>query len=168
MENINLIRKIAWEFHYKTGIPYDELFAEATANYLEAQFTYGTPKKQKGRKLGHKACPSHYAWIHMHNRLINFCIQEKRLTYMEIEYMERITHPTHFFELYDSFPHDCQEVVNIVLQSRQEFARLMPKEARGLVVERLREIGWPWSRIWDSIREIKHILNETPENCILN
>ena len=161
MENINLVRKIAWEFHYKTGIPFKELLSEAITLYLESQLTRGKVKK------GINNSP-YYSWVCIRNGLINFCIKEQSLKYLEIDYLQKGTNPIPFFELYDSFPAYCQEIIDIILKSRQEFACLMPKEARGLVVEKLRELGWSWSKIWDSIREIKQVLYETPQNCILN
>ena len=36
MENINLIRKIAWSFHFTTGLEWDDLFQEAALAYLVA------------------------------------------------------------------------------------------------------------------------------------
>ena len=44
MNDINLIRKIAWSFEATTNVDFDELFCEAALGYLEAIKKYDPTK----------------------------------------------------------------------------------------------------------------------------
>jgi len=71
MENLNLIRKLAWTFAQKTNQEYEELFSEAALAYCEALQTFDP-------EAGVKATT--YAWNCMKNHLINYCKKEYQLT----------------------------------------------------------------------------------------
>lgn len=158
MENINLIRKIAWSFHYTTGIQFEELLSEATLAYLEAEQEFDEVAKTK---------KSTYAYFRMKNRLINFCKDEQKVKFMPgADLREGGTEQTPFFEIMDSLPQNCQQLADIVLKSKVDFLAMPPKDARGMIVEELREHGWSWSKIWDSMRDMKQNLNSIPENSI--
>jgi len=44
MDNLNLVRKIAWNFHYKTHLNRNDLFQEAYLAYYKAMKTYDPSK----------------------------------------------------------------------------------------------------------------------------
>lgn len=182
MENINLVRKIAWDFHHRTNISFEELLSEATLAYLEAERTYDI-KKERGRRNWHQTF--------IKNALINFCKKEQayhlsldvftespeapnnvdsvgsghnRGLYLQQNKLK--TNPTLFFELYDELSLGGQEITNMILKDKMKYITTPPKEARGLLVAKLRKQGWTWEKIWDSIREIKLVLKNTPENCL--
>jgi hypothetical protein len=186
MENINLVRKIAWEFHYTTGVEYKELFSEAKTLYLEAEKRLDTTCKAK---------KSVFLWKCMRNGLINFCEREQKMqvmltkpktntnflnnlgcSYLEMTSMlpifdnvldtvNQVQQPEVFFEFYEALPKNCQDLADIVLKNPTRYAMVNPKSARGLVVERLRAKGWAWSKIWDAMRDFKAVLRELPEEC---
>ncbi len=149
MENINLIRKMAWSFHSTTGISYDELFSESALAYYEAKEKYTPEMKTK---------LTTWAFMIIKNRLINFCKSEKMATYLQLDnvndnYITEYTEP--FFELYDELSNTSKIITDEILNNRQVYSTELPKTARGEIVIKLREKGWSWPKIWDSIRTIK-------------
>jgi hypothetical protein len=164
MENIKLAYKLAWSFHFTTGIESEELISEATFHYLKAEATYDEERKRSN------TTKSQYLYSCIYHGLIDFCKQQNQLP-KHHEKQDKVdcysTNPTPFFELYDSFPKHCKVLADIVLQNPIKFAQLPPKEARGLAVKIMRKRGIAWSQVWDSIRDLKTILNETEENCII-
>lgn len=176
MKNLNLIRRIAWSFHYTTGIEYDELFSLGSLAYAESMLSY---KKGRGTtKLSHSRNV-------ITNRLNDFCKKErtrKKTTFFVLEnkspdFLETIAIQ---FGLKDylveikfeedsssAFTEDMFVIIKIILNNPTDFVELSPKIARGKIVDILRDIGWSWSRIWDNIRLMKSTLNEMEIGSIL-
>lgn len=70
MENIGLIREIAWSFHKTTGIDWGDLFQEAALAYLEAYPKYDSTKGKV----------TTYMWHVMNSRLVDFIRKERTQT----------------------------------------------------------------------------------------
>ena len=156
MEDINLIRKIAWSFHKTTGVDFQELVSEGITCYYESLQTY---RPDKG------LCKSTYIYHCVTKNLINFCKSEQR--YVLDCFINPVTNPTPFFELADEFSGDTKFILNLIMDYKQDFAGIPGKTARGRLVKSLRHQGWTWSRIWDGIRNFKSTLNENPNLCII-
>jgi RNA polymerase sigma factor (sigma-70 family) len=189
MENLNLIKSVAWSFHQTTGVRMDELISEATLAYLEACRTHD-PEKSK---------VTTWAYYHMRSRLIDFIKKEKRYRLIldafdgdESQYERQNIHETgsmvkiqksqsdqfldeihdliscQFADPFDSplndimkaLPEQGKQLVKLILESPEDYSIYKPKKARGLIVKMLREKGWSWGMIWDQIRNLKIVLNE--------
>lgn len=176
MKDLNLVRRIAWSFHYTTGIEYDELFSLGSLAYAESLISY---KKGKGT-----TSLSHSRNV-ITNRLNDFCKRErtrKQKTYFVLEdksldFLENLAiqfgmddylSEIEFTEdASSSFTTDMRVIIQIILSSPEDFVQLSPKIARGKIVDILRTYGWSWSRIWDNIRSMKSTLNEMEIGSIL-
>jgi len=151
-EHINIVADIAWSFHYTTGLPFDELFAEGCLHYWEAIFTYDRCHGEKFTTYVHKI---------VELRLIDYSKEEDK-------YKQLFSHsaadkgytPVH--EYWEWFKPDIQTIVDIVRNSNGEISGVPPKMARGVIRRELREQGWSWPRIWNAIRETKQMVYETP------
>ena len=172
MENINLIRKIAWSFFNKTGFDYEELFAEASLAYCKALESYD---EDKNTKL------TTYAYQLMKNRLKNFIKKEynyigKKTSMTESKFsnfdeedstLEDWSVPDNTMEsgidfnfAMNKLSSDAKEVFEMIKGKPHEYLCKPSKNARGDIYRELREHGWSWSRIWDTFSEIKNCLNE--------
>ena len=161
-ENLMLmVYKISWSFYNTTGINIEELIGEAKLTAMEACLRY---EKGKAEHL------STWVYKRVTNHLINFTKHEKRYCIPDpsfYDFNNIQTTPNAFFEMKDAMPTDCKFIVELVLYNRHKLAGLVPKAGRGEIVKMLRQEGWSWPRIWDSIRKMKATLNEMPENCII-
>lgn len=87
MQDINLIRKMAWSFSKTTNAEYEELLSEAAIAYLEALESYD-PSKSK---------LSTWTWRIMRNRLADFTAKETK-----VENRERTVNELEYRTLYGS------------------------------------------------------------------
>jgi len=159
MTNLNLIRKVAWSFHKTTGLPFEELFSEASLAYAEA---FSSFDPQKNIKF------STWAYKNMRQHLINFVKREYSFYsfHLPVEESELLSqyernNPIAMMEFRDwlkRLPSDLQTIAETVLEDSSP--NLPPKKEKGKVIKKLREKGWSWPRIRNGIRGMKEVLNE--------
>ena len=163
MNNINLVRKVAWDFSKTTGIEFEELFGEASIAYTIAIQSYDKTKKTKLTTWATKVMKQH---------LTNFCKKQEADMKATCELDENIDmelsktnenktlHKMIFEEWKESLPTDLQTLCDIVF-TKDNIIMKTPKATRGKIIKNLREEkGWTWARIWDSIRNMKVAINE--------
>ena len=166
MENLNLIRKIAWSFHNTTGIDYEELFSEASLAYCEALRTHDPEKSSL----------STWAWTHMNLALTIFSKKEKCAAIPFSTFGEDISFgytqmTDKFSEFLTDLPADCKYIANEILDNEYRYTgqspnmkrskTVQPKFARGKLYRTLRTRGWAWSKIWSGFKNMRAALNET-------
>jgi RNA polymerase sigma factor (sigma-70 family) len=155
MENLNLIRKIAWSFHQSTGIDYNELFSEACLAYYEALPSFNQEKSSL----------SYYSWMVMTSQLKNFIKKEKKqkCIYLEDRLPKNYVcyQQTPFSDIFNSLTPSCQELVTFILQHIDLIPdEIPPKLARGKITKLLRQNGWKWQKIESSMKKLKIELNK--------
>ncbi len=197
IENMEMIHRLAWSFHFTTGLDLDDLVGEASLAYCEALNTFDSTKDVK---------MTTYAYKRIQNRLIDFSRKEKQVQCVSLDcfqsreddYDELGMTPTQAtydksefivsgyernFNIEDLFPSGkCREVVDMLIEmitTPAEFLyrttntiqrvevnptpidfNLPPKMIRGQIVKMLRERGWTHSTIWDTMAQIKFVINE--------
>ena len=163
VNDLNLVRKVAWSFTRTTGQEFDELFSEAALAYLEALKRYDPEK----------ASFSTWAVKFMTNQLISFCAKEEAYSQF-FEFSDTTTLGQEnqerdylFKEWIVSLPHDLQLICKIIFSAPSEILAESPKASRGRLIRKLRECGWSWVRIWDGVREMKRALNENGHFSII-
>jgi len=173
MDNINLIRRIAWSF-YKTSkingagksIEWGDLFGEACLAYLKAIQSY-KPGDAKETTFAYQA---------MKNRLITFCNKELKYQFLlqkdkgvfnwadliaetpEYEFFERSFTSLPRSDVFKAFSQDTRTIINLVLREPQKYA-VPPRTVLGKIRKRLQGKGWGESRINESIRVLKKELS---------
>ena len=149
----NLICKLAWSFHHTTGIEFEELKSEATLAYWEARHSFNP---ERGVKL------ITWAYTLIKNRLVTFCKQERRMITMDEfpEYLQPGFTPKylHDFDVDMLFTGDAREVVELVLEGNLNLNQA-PKLVRGALSRTLFSKGWTQTQVWNSIREVKSVIN---------
>ena len=153
MDNLGLIRKIAWSFHKSTGLDWDDLFQEAALAYLECLQRYD-PTRGK---------ITTYMWQVITCRLLNYIKNEAKysqpLSSME-DRIREVDTPVEFSSLLDHLSLEAREITRIILKEQERYIQNTPEEARKEIAKTLRRQGWSWKRIWCGIQDLKLAFTE--------
>ena len=150
MENINLIRKIAWSFHNTTGYDWDDLFQEAALAYCIALKRYN-PSRGK---------LTTYMWRTISNHLQLFITYQNKWNDKTISIEDAlISKPTTNPSFLDSLGREARDIVDVILSSPAEFDALDPKKALKTVMNKLRGKRWSAKKIEQGVKELKVVLN---------
>ena len=159
MKNLNLIRKIAWDFNRSTSLEFEELFGEASLAYVIAMQSYNPNKKTKLTTWATKIMKQH---------LINFCKKQQYEKNIFTSWNENL-HPIYknryeqkmaVEEWQAVLSPDLQTICTILLTDKTINSKT-PKATRGKIVNKLRkEKEWTWERIWTNFRNMKIAINQ--------
>ena len=167
----------------------DELFSEATLAYVEACQSHDPQKSKLTTWAYHHMRSRLIKFCKQEKRyklILDSCpdiVQYERQNLYESGSMSKIgkgeadqfidqIHELLFSPFVDPFdfplqdilkqlPEQGRELVKLILESPEDYPIDKPKKARGMVVKMLRAHGWSWGMIWDQIRILKTILNES-------
>ena len=157
MNDINLIRKLAWNFYHRTvDIEYDDLFQEATLTYYEALPLYDESK----------GALSTYMFHCIKNHLGNYCTNEQK--HSAKGYQENLETKTRENFLTSGYTEEnflipkytglMREVVEMIINDPEEDYNYGPKKCWGIIVRKLREEKkWKWDLIRATMRDMKAI-----------
>lgn len=160
MENLNLLKKIAWSFHSSTGLDWNDLFQEAYLAYLYALTTY---KPESGAHL------STFIWKHVSNQLTTYYNKEKRMEGSQLEinpstdktkknFTAWVSDDPVFPEMFlESLTTDSQEIVEIIMTSMLKFVRMDRRSAKQRIINVLKNRGWSMTRIYYAFRNIRSV-----------
>jgi RNA polymerase sigma factor (sigma-70 family) len=152
MENINLIRHIAWSFHHTTGIDYQELFSEACLAYCEALQSF---KPEKGKL-------NNYATTIMHNKLKTFISREKYHGVKKATFPELPTNQIMVHEFIENLPEYVKQFASLVLDNLEEVEDFhTPRIARREIFEALHNQGMKKADIHYNFKQLKIALQNT-------
>ncbi len=141
-----MLYKLSHSFHNTTGIELNELLSEATVLYYESKKTFDP---EKGMKF------TSWAYRIIYNGLCDFCRREKiHRIYDEQVEQGRTEKP--FWELQEQLSENAKQVVDYLLNNAIDLTP-PPRLVRGDLTRFLREKGWKFQEIWDTMRELKAI-----------
>jgi hypothetical protein len=106
MEDINLIRKVAWSFHETTGLEWNELFQEAALAYLEAKGNYD-PKRGK---------LSTYVWNCIVSRLRTYLKKEQEYHCPLCDIDEVLNNGITYNFFWQYLPKELYDKVDIIME----------------------------------------------------
>jgi len=165
MEDINLIKKIAWLFHETTGIEFEELFAEAALAYCEGlkngKHPYNPTKGSMSTHMWYritnhlkdylKKQPAYkYAY---HNKDLVDPTKTPHLEYVDIQYTER---PITQIPFWEALNKEAQEIANIVLFKPKTYLKYnRQSDAVERVKQVLKDKGWSNKKIEYGITNLK-------------
>lgn len=147
VENINLIRKLAWSFHKSTGIDWNDLFQEASLAYLEALRTYDPAK---GKITTH-------AWHTISNQLKTYIERERRVNPPCLDLEEARHVSLSYTWLWESLPVETHDVVGVILDNPEKLIGLDLKDARVKLRMILNQEGFSREEIRGAIRVLKKV-----------
>ena len=163
MENINLIRSIAWSFCKTMNhqIDWEELFSEACLSYLEAMQSYDPEKSCKET-----------TWVYycIRDTLSRFCQNETRYLKnkeLELDWKNNIITQTPEYEYFErsfrsiprsdefkAFSKETRTIINLVMRDPLKYA-VPPKKAVGKIRRNLEERGWTIHKINVALKVLK-------------
>jgi hypothetical protein len=148
MENINLLRKIAWNFHKSTGLDWDDLFSEAVNAYYQVLDDY-EPSKGK---------ITTFLWIGVSNGLKNYLKKQKGieepLTSLEdggVYYLPA-NNPIPFWE---SLTQEAQGIANMILTYANTFINIPPEDIDDFIFFIMRKQSWSDNKIKVGLHDLK-------------
>ena len=144
-----MLKSLAQSFSGSTGIPFEELLAEANLAYCEALIKFDTSKGAK---------ESTYVYRVVQNALIDFCKKEKRQNFSEITQDIPMEEQQAWEEIETQFIGLAKKVVEVVLK-KDDFEGTS-RAMRNQVVCYLRNEGWNWENVWEGMKETKLIVNQ--------
>ena len=147
MENIDLIRKIAWSFQRTTGLEWDDLFQEAAVAYLEAERKYDPARHTKFTT---------FAYIKMRSALLNYLKRERQYrdpvcSFEDIKY----DRPVIYTPIIDCLPDDAIAVAERILSCPRKFCVMTLGEIAPRMVRVTRRNGWSSARVIQAIHDIR-------------
>lgn len=160
MEDMGLIRKIAWSFHRTTGLPVDELIGEASLAYAEVLSKYD-PARGK---------ISTYMYPRIRSWLIDYCAAQKNHSHDPLPDCldtglsvpdTNTAGPENRIAFKQTLQGSSEEVKYLAWMIFQSPGGFVGHACRGRVKDKLRENGWTWSMIWRTFSEVKELLKET-------
>lgn len=151
---INLLRHLAWSFHYSTGVDWKELYSEAVTCYFE---TINQFDKNKGKK------ESVWVYLCVRNGLINFCKEEKKHCIrkdIEEVWDQCVYFQQESFEISEQFSPDSKFIIEMVLSNPERYEETGHRKAQGQISRDLYDLkGWKYTRVWESVRVLRKELN---------
>ena len=150
MENINLIRKVAWNFTQTTKLEFDDLFQEAAYAYCKALDTYNPDK----------GAISTHVFVCMQNHLKNYIKKQiKDEVYIE-DLGYSIDKPEETFEdILEQLSPTASDMVEIILGNVGDYIFTTQKKAKQKLVSNLKNSKWSRKNIWSGISELKLMFN---------
>ena len=164
MDELNLIRKIAWSYTRGTSLEFDDLFSEAYLAYLE----------NTGRYDPKRGSRSTFIWNVVTSRLNNILkvarkapLPEACLDFVELDQYEAQNVPgpeqaylakERWRELVMRMSPEARIICSILANGDTYLQTDKPRQCRGAIVRELRSRGWSHSRIWATIAELKELL----------
>lgn len=158
VENINLCRKLAWDFFGRINtVSFDELLAESIYAYYEALEKFNPEKGVK---------PITFLYTCMYNHLSDYCkALEREQPFDELpEYNQPCYTPeTEFIRkeritsLLAKFTGSTREVVTMVLEEQVDL-NTAPKMVRGNIIRELINRGYKVGQAWGLLKEVTCIV----------
>jgi DNA-directed RNA polymerase specialized sigma subunit len=152
MENLNLIRKIAWSFHHTTGVEWDDLFQEASLAYLEAEKTFDSTNGCAFTTYAWQCCSTHLKNYIKTTERQRCIIHDGSLCYID-DLKEDI--PNLSQEFIDNLTEEAQELVKVILSAPKVFIEIPPKQAKRRLAQTMIRKGWTWQKVWIGINDLK-------------
>jgi len=158
-EHLNLLRKLAWNFHQSTNIPFDDFYSEALLAYCEV-----LDSKKFDPTRGIKFTT--WLWSIVCNKLIDYLHQEQKHLYVDYDVDLSFDVEYEYFAE-NNLNTEQREMIHEILDHFDVFDALKPKFARGEVVRRLREKNWKEPVLWDTLRSLRAEINQMENLSII-
>lgn len=152
-----LLHKWAHSYRGTTGIEEEELFSEACLAYVYAINSFDA---NKGVQMS--------TWISrcVKNKLNDFIREayRKEVTLFEEGKMDTFASPDAFYrifsleDIYTQLSANAKFICSLIIDKQVDLTAVPPKMARGEIQRELRELGWFWSDIWETFKELKNVL----------
>ncbi len=154
MENIDLIRKVAWSFHNTTNVNWDDLFQEAALAYFEGIKTYD-PKKGK---------ITTYLWHCMSNRLHTYLREQECFKFKDwrsnidsfVSFEEVIINKPIEQELWwEVLTEEAYDIAKIVIAAPKPYLKRNKAKVASRIKHIMKEKGWDWKKVRRGLEDLR-------------
>jgi len=148
MENINLIRKIAWSFHLTTGLEWEDLFQEASLAYCEALDKYN-PERGK---------LTTFMWYSISTHLKNYVKKNRKHS----EHLCPIDELTNYEsnssnELFEKISEHGSQLLSILVATPEKYDTTLTPSIAMEIVTKMVKTGWKRSMVWSTLKELRNV-----------
>ena len=147
LANMGLIQKIAWMFHLKTGLDFNDLVSEASLAYLEVLQKWD-PSRGK---------LTTFMWYALNNRLQDyFRTQVKHLNHVDSNEIDIPHEDTDTFERMNS---EALEIARIIIRTPQKYLHSSPEQINTRIHHILENRNWDAKKVDAGISCLQSIFN---------
>ena len=148
MENLNLIRKIAWSFHMTTKMEFDDLFQEAALAYCEALKNYDPTKGQI----------STYMWHCIHSHLKNYLkLQEKQTGHLCFVDEYKTDYPVVNEPFFEKLSNEAYGIAKYIINKANKFVCMTKEDTTKRIVDAMHCKGWKTEKIQQGLQDLKTV-----------
>jgi hypothetical protein len=164
-DNLNLVRKIAWEFHLSTGLDWEDLFSEASVAYVEAVRIHDPERSSITTFIWWSVCSHLKNYLKKENKYRDFTVlcdtyfdesaegvSEDKLLSSMVSSIDRAIDESRFF---DSLTEEAADVAKVVLKNIDILIVQTPEDAKQKIAQLMTEKGSSWRQIWKGIKDLK-------------
>ena len=156
-----MIHSLAWSFAQRnTGVNVSDLESLGDGVFMDARRTHN-PMKGRFSTYLFKALRNEFA-REVNGRDVQMGFRGEELEQGEVQAPVTWMNPARIIEIkdqIDSMSEDARTITNIFLESPAEVLRITgqesPREIRGILIKFLHVRGWGWSRIYQTLKEVK-------------
>jgi len=156
IENVNLIRKLAWSFHKTTGIEWEELFSEALLRYVLLSQEYNLEENKSKGKI------STFVWTSLSNYLKSYIEQHGRINQplQCLDNMDEVDwNGYNSSPFWEDLTDEANGVANLILKYSEHFVCLTPEQVKQRVTKILSKLGWSEEKIKTGISDLEKAFN---------
>lgn len=155
-ENINLVRKIVWNYKKTTRESYEDLFQEGYVGFLRAIETHDPTKGAFSTYAWHCISTEIKDYLRFVNNRTKMYELAKEFADMEIETLDTIPPPSEFFE---NLPKEAYDIATLVLAAPKRFVVRTQREVKEMLIEMLLKEGWPKEKIRFGLKQLTRACN---------
>jgi len=156
IDNINLIRKIAWSFHKTTGIEWEELFSEALYKYILLLKECDLEENVNKGKI------STHIWVSLSNCLKTYIKQHGKI-HQPLEVLNNIDemdwNSYNGAPFWENLTDEAHGVANLILKYSEHFVCLTPEQVKDRVTKILSNLGWSIEKINAGLSDLEKACN---------
>jgi RNA polymerase sigma factor (sigma-70 family) len=155
LENVNLIRKIAWELKKKqrssTREPFEDLFQEGCIGYLKAVETYNPEK----------GAFSTHVWFCVSSAIKDYLksMERKNSLLEQMDELQVINHTAPESEFFETLPEESKQIAMRILDTPKTFVVRTKEECSQTLFSMFSECGWNESKINFGINQLTKACN---------
>lgn len=158
---LDLLRKLAWNLHSKTGIEWDELYAEICYQYCIVMPHYRQ----------HHGALTTYLYTAINNNMINYIKKEARkVPCVSLEYALEVTEDpseASIKSLISDLNEDGKFIFEAIITTPKTFIIDSMIFDYKKIVEFGKLMGWKQERVCEGIGNVNTILSRNEINCII-
>ena len=155
MDNIDLIRKIAWSFHYTTGLDWDDLFQEAALACYEAMDSYDPNRGKLSTHLWHRMTRRLQTYLQKqdHYRIHkDWRSNTAGICHLEDIKIDKAAEETELW--WEGLSNEAFEIAKMILASPKPYLKRNKLKAVRRIKHVMKNNGWDWRKTRQGLEDL--------------